>query len=299
MFLFSPSVFAQTTRSFTISPPTLKFKLNPGQKTEKTIKITNKSSVTMEFVVNVQDFIVTNETGTPELLPEGVNIDNRFSAASWTAVLPDQFIIEPGRSATTTLYLQVPGDARPGGRYFSVTIQPLANPNLETSGTAINTVVGSLVYLTVNGETKEDAKILRFFAPPLSEYGPISIESEIQNTGDIHISPRGTVEVKNLIGKKIYSGVLENLNVFPGTSRLYKNQIESKILLGRFKAKLSGYYGSNNQFPLNAMMTFWVIPYKIIAGIIFGVAIVVIAFTSWKKKQEEGMEVKEEKERKK
>ena len=289
----SEAIAQTTTRSFTISPPSLKLKLNPGQKTEKIIKITNNSSETLTFIADVKDFIVTNNSGTPELLAAGINVDNRFSAASWTTVLPDQLVIEPGRSATTTLYLQIPGNARPGGRYVSVTFRPTTNPALSSSGAAINTVVGSLVYLTVNGPTKEGAKVQRFAAPPFSEYGPIDLATEIKNEGDIHINPRGTVVVTDLVGRNIYSGVLENLNIFPGTSRTFSNSIETKLLFGRFVAKMDGYYGSKN-FPLVATIAFWVIPYKLIAGIIIVAILIMIAVNSIQKKQEQDLEVKEE-----
>lgn len=295
MFSSAHEAKAQTSRSFTISPPTIKFSLKPGKTAEKVIKITNNSSQPLEFVANVVDFIVTDKDGTPELLPAGVKMDNKFAASYWTTVLPDTVVIPAGKTETVTLYLQVPGDARPGGRYVSVAFRPsVVGGQKDTTGASVNTVAGSLVYVTVQGKMQEGARVDRFSAPPLSEYGPVDIATEIKNTGDIHINPKGTIVVRDLLGRKVYSSILKNLNVFPGTSRTFENKFEKKLLFGRFTAKLDGYYGTNNRLPLAAKMAFWVIPYKLILIVLLAVGLAVWLSRFMQKRQEEQMEVKEE-----
>ncbi len=278
-------VQAQTSRGFTVSPPTFKFTLKPGGKTERKIKITNQSAERIEFTVNVEDFIVTNNKGTPELLPPGTLPSNRYAASTWAAALPDTFTVEPGKSFTTTLYLQVPGNASPGGHYFAVAIKSLGGGKLTTSGASVNTVIGSLVYLTVEGKVKEAGRIISFSAPVFSEFGPVPFTTEIHNFGDIHISPRATVEIKDLFGRKIYSFALDNLNIFPGTSRVYKNSWETKWLFGRYQAHLAGYFGQA-QLPLTASLAFWVIPYRLLITILLAIVIATVAYFFFKKKEE-------------
>jgi hypothetical protein len=272
---FNPkTTWAQASRNFTVSPPTLKFSLKPGEKTEKRIKITNFSAEKLDFVVTTEDFIVTNKEGTPELLPPGTLPKNRFSASSWSTALPDAFSLEGGKSLTVTLYLQVPANASPGGRYFAVAIKPLGGMGETGLGAAVNTVIGTLVYLTVEGPVSEKAQIVSFTAPRLSEFGPIEFLTEIRNLGDIHLAPQATVEVKNLLGQKVFSFALDNLNIFPGTARIYKNSWEKKWLFGPYVAKLAGNVGKNN--PLLAQTTFWVIPYRLIIIVLLALAIVIL-----------------------
>lgn len=275
-----------TTRSFTISPPSIQLSLKPGDKTEKIIKITNNSDETMEFIADVKDFIVTDKAGTPELLSTGTKLDNKFSAASWTTVLPDKLTVKPGQRMTTTIYIQVPGDARPGGRYVAVTFLPLAGGAPEQTGAAVNTIAANLVYLTVLGPTKENARVVSFKTPLLSEFGPINFATEIQNLGDLHISPRATIEVKNMVGQKSFSTSLGDLNIFPGTSRLYESSWQTKWLLGRYTARLSGYYGQAGNLSLLAMTSFWVIPYRLILILVLAAAVALAVFTLLKKRQE-------------
>lgn len=289
----SHSVSAQSpARSFAVSPPSVQLTLKPGQKTERSIKITNLSEEALEITANVLDFIVTDKEGTPQLMPIGTKLDNKFSAAAWSTVYPDKIKLAPRASGIATLYLQVPGNARPGGRYVSVAFSPVNTGKMQGTGAAINTVIGSLVYLTVSGKTTENARVTEFSVPPFSEYGPITLTTEIQNLGDIHESPRGTVEVKNLLGRPVFSAALDNFNIFPGTSRIYKNTWERKILLGRFQARLSGYYGQTNNLPLVATATFWVVPYKLLTVILLAIVIVVIAF--WYLRRQRPEEVEEQ-----
>jgi len=286
LFANSKKVWAQAQRSFTVSPPSIHLTLKPGEKTEKLIKITNGSEEPLEFVGNVVDFIVTDKSGTPELLPSSTKIESKYAASTWSTVFPDTITVQPGKTTYVTLYLQIPGDARPGGRYFAVTLRPLSGDGAKETGASVNSVVGSLVYLTVAGKTKEAGSIVSFSVPSFSEYGPIKISTEIKNTGDIHITPKATIEVKDIFGKKVFSTALANLNIFPGTSRIYQNSWETRFLFGRYKANLAGYFGQANNLPLTAMAVFWVIPYKLIAIILLAIAISIVGFFYFRKKQE-------------
>lgn len=289
-----PSASLAQSRGFTISPPSLKFSIKPGAKAERIIKVTNNSDSKLDFVITVEDFVVTDKNGTPELLPPGTLPNNRYAASTWSAAIPESFSVEPGKSQTTTLYLQVPKDANPGGRYFAVAIRPTNGGTLSSSGASVNTVIGTLVYLTVEGKVTESAKIVNFFAKSLFEYGPIPLVTEIRNFGDLHITPKAEVKIKDLFGKQVFSLALDNLNIFPGQSRIYKNSWETKWLFGRFTANLEGYYGLTDKLPLTASLSFWVIPYKLITVVLLAIVIAVVVFFYFKKRKEDKEEIVEE-----
>jgi uncharacterized membrane protein YeaQ/YmgE (transglycosylase-associated protein family) len=70
------------------------------------------------------------------------------------------------------------------------------------------------------------------------------------------------------------------------------NQLPGKWLFGRFSAELDGYYGTAN-LPLTSMAYFWVLPYKLIAGVVGAIVLVVVVMLVTRKKEEEIKEVKE------
>jgi hypothetical protein len=86
---------------------------------------------------------------------------------------------------------------------------------------------------------------------------------------------------------------LDNLNIFPGTSRIYENEWPQKWLFGRFKAQLDGYYGQQN-LPLTAMAYFWVIPYRLIIAFVLALAIIIVGGSYLRHRQTVGIEIKEE-----
>jgi hypothetical protein len=273
---------AQTSRGFTVSPPSLKFSLKPGERTERKIKITNQSAEKMDFSVYIEDFVVTNKEGTPELLPPGTLPQNRYAASTWSTALPDSFSLGPGKSVTVSLYIQVPENASPGGRYFAVAFKPLSGLGTNGAGAAVNTVIGTLIYLTIEGAIQENARMVAFSAPAFLEFGPVEFLTEIRNLGNLHLAPRAVIKVRNLLGKEVFSFSLDNLNIFPGTARIYKNSWEQKWLLGRYTASLTGYYGQNNAL-LAAQTIFWVIPYRLILIILLALTIITLVLVYLKK----------------
>jgi len=154
-------------------------------------------------------------------------------------------------------------------------------------------VVGTLVYLTVEGPVKELALVKKFEAPKFLEFGPVPFTTEILNRSDIHLRPRGTITVYNMLGKKSTQMALEERNIFPGASFVYKNTWDKKYLFGRYKAVLSSSYGTTGQVLL-ATIYFTVFPVKIALAVILAIALIVLAIIFYKKKKREKLELEEE-----
>jgi hypothetical protein len=159
------------------------------------------------------------------------------------------------------LTVLAPQDALPGGHYAMVLHSPDAKSTLQETGAAIQTNVGTLVYITVPGDIKQDARIDRFTAPSFSEYGPIPFNNIITNLSDIHIKPLGSIKITNWLGGKTADLLLEDKNIFPYTTRNFENLLDKKYLFGRYKAQFLAGYGTNGQ-ALAATLYFWVIPWK-------------------------------------
>jgi hypothetical protein len=151
----------------------------------------------------------------------------------------------------------------------------------------------------VAGPISEKASITKFLGPIFAEYGPVNITTEVLNQGDYHITPKGTITLKNIFGGIIAKSDLEAKNIFPGTSRTYTNEVGSKLMFGKFTAALSATYGDHGQL-LTSTLTFWILPWKIMLAVILGIIIIIILGTTWykkvaKKEEELVEELKEEK----
>lgn len=261
--LLSIKVSAQevTQRSFTISPPAVQKALKPGDTAEGVMKVVNETTDPLTFSVSTQDYIVEDTQGTPVILPPDV-LDRKYSAASWIG-LDQSKITVPARSRVElSYYIQIPKDARPGGHYGAVVFKPESTITVEGTGTAVNTVIGTLFYLDVDGTITEYASVSKFVANMFQEYGPVKVMTQIHNAGDLHIRPQGTITITSPFGKKVSQKLVE-ANIFPGAARDFENEVGQKWMIGRYKAEFMGTYGKSNNNPLLATLYFWVFPWKV------------------------------------
>lgn len=280
--LFVPKMRAQSPRAMTIVPPTVEKTLDPGQTAEGEMKVINDSNEPLTFSASVQDFMVTDKEGTPNLLPPNT-LSRRFSAASWLGITPGSFTIEPHQKQTLNFYLQIPADAAPGGHYAAVAFTPVDNSVVAGTGATVQTQIGTLFYITVNGPIKEQSLISKFFANPFSEYGPVKILTQIKNLGDLHVRPIGYVTISDIFGRTIQTEKLPEFNVFPTAARDFENTMGGKLMVGRFKANLLASYGRDNNLPLVASVYFWVFPWKVSLVLILAIAAAILGWKYWKK----------------
>lgn len=282
--LYTSRIHAQESqRTITIVPPTVEQSFDPGNKAEGIMKVINDSDEELTFTVSTQDFIVVDKVGTPNILPPGT-LDSKYSASSWVGIAPDSFTIKPHERQQLSYYIQIPSDARPGGHYAAVTFTPLNKPGVLGTGSSVTTQLGTLFYITVNGEVKQGARVSVFSAPFFQEYGPVKVQTEIANESDLHIRPAGTITLTNMLGGK-EAVKFGEANIFPGSTREYQNMLGEKVMIGRYEAKLLAYYGKNNNLPLMATVSFIVFPWKVAIIIILLIAVIILGIMYRKKQQ--------------
>lgn len=282
LIAFMHKVNAQESlRTFTISPPAVQIELDPGKQTEGTIKIINDGDSSLTFQTSIQDFIVKDDNGTPEILPPNT-LSNKYSGAAWVGVYPDVVTIAPHQKAILSYYVQIPQDARPGGHYAAVMYTPTSALGVSGTGTAVSTSVGTLFYITVNGPVTTKAIVNSFKFPGLSDFGPVSGKTQILNLSDVHITPKGSITVKNMLGQTSDVKNLKEFNIFPGVARNYETSLGKKLMFGFYKATLNATYGSDN-LPLTATASFIVFPWKIAAFIVLLALVLSFGYRYWKR----------------
>lgn len=290
-YFIQTGVFAQTRsvsdtsrRSLTIVPPTVDQKVKPGDSREGILKIINDSDEELTFSVVVRDFIVEDNQGTPKILPPNT-LSNKYSAAAWVGIAPDSFTVAPRQKQEFQYFMQIPLDAKPGGHYAAVVYEPTNLLGVTGTGTAVNTQLGTLFYVNVEGPITEDATILKFSANSFQEYGPVKISTEIKNLSDLHIRPTGSITVKNIFGQNVASANLDEHNIFPEASYLYTNNLGKKFMVGKYTANLYASYGTLNNRALIATVSFFVFPWKIATVALLVAIVVVLAVMAMKKRK--------------
>ena len=285
-------VSAQQVLPLSVVPPKQEVLINPGENFSTSVKFLNQGDSPITGTLSVVDFIVEDGVGTPVFLdnPQVVGtttISEKYSAAKWAKVQQDSITIASKGNVSVPITINVPKNAAPGGRYAAVLFQPSGSLTLGKPESAQETPIAirlaSLVYIRVAGPITENATVTKFEAPNFLEYGPTSVTTQIENSGDYHINPKGTITMTDMFGKTVGSVDLESKNIFPGTSRDYSSELGQKVMFGKFTLALAGTYGEDGNL-LSSTLTMWIFPWKVTLAVVLGLAIVILLIVLWYKK---------------
>lgn len=258
-FLSYKTASAQTPRQgLAVTPPTFELSANPGDVIKNSIRVDNLTDSKLSITVDRKNFAAIGEEGQVDLNSQ----DSSFSLASWIQLDTTSAELAPKGSKTFNFTIKVPNNAEPGGRFGSILfkVPPTATPG----GVAVGQEIGSLLLLRVAGKVTEHAHIESFAATEsFREYGPVSFETRIKNTGNVHVKPTGTITITDFFGNKVATIPIEAKNILPGAVRKTEELWSATSLFGKYTATLSVQYGSNQQL-LTASTTFVVIPYKLV-----------------------------------
>lgn len=278
---------ATSGQAFSLSPPVVELKVDKGQKTTVEIKLTNLSSGTLSIGVAVNDFGAKNETGEPNIIFDDSSKDSVYSLRQWVQV-PGEFTIASKETKTIAVPIQVPTNAEPGGHYGVIRFTG-TNAGGDTEQVALSASIGSLLLLQVNGTVSIGANVEDFYTASdnfakngLFETLPVQLVTRVKNTGNIHIKPTGTVEIKDMFGKKV-SAIRMNGDpsaekdrpgsILPQSVRRFNAELKDLQLFGRYTATMKLTYGDGKT--LEKTTEFWVVPYRLILMIILLSAIVI------------------------
>jgi hypothetical protein len=265
-FLIASTALAQSIKT-TIVPPRLDLLADPGQTLTADLKVINDTDSVQNYTVVVDDFIVTDNQGTP--IPVSSAVSGRWSLKNWVQT-PNFVPVDPHQSQVVKITISVPKNAYAGGHYAMVTYQPNgdAKPgDQKKTASIIAQRTGTLVYVTVNGPITQNAVLKSFTAPKFNEYGPVTFNGLVENQSETHINPSGSITIKDPLGQKVATLPVETGNIFPDVSREFSSVWNQKWGYGRYQAILNLTYGTAGGI-LTATIFFWLFPIRLIITVL-------------------------------
>ena len=274
-FLFPSLTHAQEV-SLVVSPPRIDITANPGETIQKTIKITNDSA-DRELILQARtfDFIVQDNLGTPIRVTETAS--GRYLASPWFTLERSELVIPPKSTTQLVAIITIPQDALPGGHYAGVFFEPVTNRGGKNTVSYTTTQVGSLFGITIAGDIKYDALVKSFQTKlNFNEFGPIDFTAELENQSDTHIRPTTKIVIHDMLGRQLAELPLDEVNIFPYTSRLLNGTWNQVWGFGRYTATLSAAYGPG--LVASRTIYFWIMPYRLIAAIVVALLVLLAVF---------------------
>lgn len=286
-FAVAGLVSAQTTgtTTFSLTPALQELKVDPGHTGQFTITLVNRSQDAVPFQVYTRNFLADGIDGK---ITFGDDDSSSYAAGDWLVPSTDSILLEPGGQQDVEVAVSVPANAEPGGHYASVLFEQILPQTVagKNSQVQVATRMTALVYFTVSGEIIEAGQILGakageacsavvcgLEAPSFVDHGPVPFTFLFNNTGNIHVRPRGTITITQF-GREVAKLPVEDRAVLPNSQRKFTTTWDRSLLIGPYDAKLDLVYGSKN-YQLSATAKFWAFPWQIVLGV--AVALLAVA----------------------
>ena len=272
--------------AITVSPPIIEFDARPGDTIVDTIKLYNETTEPQTLSGAVQTFKALNETGAPSFLPPEESTD----LATWLKLDESTVTLKADERKDILFSINVPADAEPGGHFAGILWTPSGTTTLQGSGVGITVKTGTLILVRVAGDINETGRLVSFTADRASyNYLPANFAVRFENLGNVHLKPIGTIEISNLLGRKVTSLPINGdlSNVLPESIRKFdatwqKTEVpigasewqkeRENFAWGKYTATLTLDYGVDGQKTTTSLV-FWVFPWRVT---LFYLAIVIL-----------------------
>jgi hypothetical protein len=297
---FTASAAAQNTSGrlhLTTSPLPISLKAKPGETVETELRVRNSGPNIETLKVGLMKFSAFGEEGKPKLEERGEG-DDYFD---WVKFSKSEFEAPPSEWQSLKMTIALPKTAA-FGYYYAVTFSranaETAEGDLET---AVRGGTATLVLLEADVPgAKRELSIQDFQTERRTyEFLPARFKVKLKNTGNIHAAPTGTIFINR--GKTQVATVNVNAtkgNILPKSNRIFTaewadgfpsyqlKQEDGKVVLkdgqpayelqwelgqlkklrfGKYSAMVVMIYDNGQRdVPLEATVSFWVIPWRLI-----------------------------------
>lgn len=247
--VFLSSSLPLTTMAYntmTVSPPTQKLILQPGEVYTDSLTVSNSSNSDrdLKFEVKVGSFAQNKEGsehdddyGTVDVVSES----SYNQIMDWITVNDQNGVVAPGESEDVSYTINVPNNAPAGGQYATIIVMDKTTSGSGSGNISIDDdyQFATIIYAEVAGETKTEGEVLENSVPGFIFSSPLNAESMVKNNGNVHTDAEYTLQVWPLFSDEEICTNEESPEtslILPETER-YHTQTCDLPSIGIFKAK--------------------------------------------------------------
>ena len=233
-----PVAAADAGQKVTITP-FLQTVTLPAEEATKSfaVTLTNNAASAQDFTLTTVDFGSLDETGG--LVYAGADASKlvkKYGLASWVRLSAERLRIEPGKSQEITATIINDVDLTPGGHYGAIIAEVGSTKDIQDNTIEIKQKISSLIFATKTGGESYKLSLQDFTHNGTLFKLPSRAVLNFYNSGNVHVIPRGSVQVKNAAGEVLLKGVINESSsyVLPETSRQITAELrktDSRIVL--------------------------------------------------------------------
>jgi hypothetical protein len=311
----TPTAHAQSSAvNLQISPLPIILDVKPGNSVGVDLRVRNASAQTVKLKTSVRPFSTEGPSG--RIVFRDPRPSDDF--VNWISFSKSLFDAPGGQWQTVHMNVDVPKDAA-FGYYWAVQFE-LANPPKAAPGTtSIRGAVAIFVLLNADAPgAKRSVQVTSFTTDKKSyEFLPVNFNVAVHNNGNVHLAPHGNIFIKRG-SKDIASLEINHAGgyVLPGAGRVlssewrdgfpvYANSLgpdgqpqrdkdnrikkhlswdfshANRLRFGHYTAQLLLVYNDGvRDVPVSGSVSFWVIPWRLLGGILIVVVLMGIGLWS-------------------
>jgi hypothetical protein len=293
--------------NLTLSPSFLNLTTDPGTPVISQLRVKNNSNFTEYLEFNLAKFDAADGGERPRLM----EVTGEDTFINWISFSEPQFTVAPNEVKTVKFTISPPKEASLG-YYYAILVKRIQEQTPAEGQAAVSGAPAFLVLLEVRTpNAKRELQIVDFRTDQtIYEYLPTEFRVKVKNSGNIHLVPAGDIFIdwggsKDIAVFKANEG---RGNILPGTERtftakwndgfpmrvpkvengkevrdengktVYTTKYDfsqaNKFRIGKYTAHLLLVYDNGQRdIPVEATVSFWVIPWKIL-----GLGIIVLLF---------------------
>lgn len=281
--------YAQESLTLSISPSLFDMSVNPGQEWRSTLRVINVNDYDLTVYIDVVNFSPKGESGEGRFMPVPPEGGEGVTLAEWFSIEREAIVVPREQSKEIPFAVRVPFDASPGGHFAAILVG--TRPHAPEPGQAkvqTSQMVTSLFFARVAGDIIEQGSIREFTTSDRFLGAPeVTFDLRFENKGNVHLQPQGEIKITNMWGEE--RGLIpinqssQFGNVLPETIRKFTFSWKgewSMADIGRYTAVATLAYGNESRQFTSMQTEFWVIPFKLLFGILLGL-VLFGALISW------------------
>lgn len=290
-FLLIPNstIKAQESLTLSVSPSFFdNMSVEPGQEWRSSLRVINVNPYDLTVYLDVVNFLPQGEGGQAQFIQITPEEPSGSTLAEWFIVNREAIVIPREQSKEIPITVRVPIDAAPGGHYAAVLVgtkPPQALPGQAQVQTS--SMVSTLFFARVAGEINELGLIREFTTTEKYLNTPeATFELRFENKGNVHLQPQGEIRITNMWGQE--RGLIP-INQNSQIGIVLRESIRKFTFswkgewsiadIGRYKAVVTLAHGSESRQFTTMETTFWLIPYKLLFGVLLVFSIFVTLIT--------------------
>ncbi|TXI33973.1 MAG: hypothetical protein E6Q53_02115 [Candidatus Moraniibacteriota bacterium] len=251
------------------------------------ITLSNDTDGPLVLRPSVVDFGSLDESGGVAFLGATDNLVRKYALASWMRPEKDVISLASGESEQLRVVIENRESLSPGGHYGAVLFQVGNEENtVDANAVAVNQLLSVLVFAKKQGGEVYGLKLLDYTLEKSWVRGISQARLRFQNEGNVHAVPRGTVVLRDPVGRIVQKGIIntESGLVLPETQRTFVTKFVSVALLlvpGSYTLALEYRYDGKESVD-QVQGTLFLVPWPSIALVLVSILLLI---GWWRKKK--------------